>query len=175
MISQSDRVEAIVTSSFARSAISPLVCLCEQSGAGQLSVQSCCSPIVSASAATPRAIALVRFNCCSPFASASDAARHMHPLHLLLSIVSVSTAPRLHPLHLLLSIASVSTAPRLRPLQLLFPDCVCFNCCSPIVSDSTAAPRLHLLRLLLPSAAPASCSRQLQLHTDKHMVKILMY
>ena len=152
-------------------------------------MQSCCSLIVSASAAAP-CIDLLQLLLSSPFAFASAAAR------------------RLRPLHLLLSIASVSTSSRLRPLRLLLPDCICFNCCSPIASASSAAPRWHLHWLLLA----ASCSERFQpmpnilehaqslrfsklkyeghvslksspapipLHTDrqtdKHMVKILMY
>ena len=46
--------------------------------------------------------------------------------------------PRLRPLHEISrcsSLASASAAvPRLRLLQLLLPDCVSFNCCSPIAS-----------------------------------------
>ena len=104
------------TSSFARSATSPLVRLHENSGAEQLSVQSCYSPSASTSTAAPRVRPLqlllpkcVRFNCCSPSASASTA------------------------------------APRLHPLQLLLATCVRFSCCSQIVSASTAAPRLRPL------------------------------
>ena len=100
------------------------------------SVQGCCPPIVSASAAAPRAIAVhrsvstaaelpacIRFSCCSPLASASAAA---------LDCVRFNCFP----------IASASAAaPRLRPLQLCSRDGVRFVCCSPIASTSAAAPR----------------------------------
>ena len=119
-------------------------------------------------------------SCCSPIASASAAAPRLRPLQLLLPTQlhrSVSTAAAA----LSSRLASASAAARrLRPLQLhaafncqLLPDCVCFGCCSPMVSASTlppdvvrfvccspiatasaAAPRLRPLRLLLP----ASCS-----------------
>ena len=111
----------------------------EQSGAGQLSVQSCCSPIA---AAAPRLrplqlllpdcidplqlhavpclrplqlllAACVRFSCCSSIASASATAHHLHPLQ---------------------PVASTSTAPWLRPLRLLLPDCDHFDCCFLIAS-----------------------------------------
>ena len=42
-------------------------------------------------------------------------------------------------------------------LQLLLPDCICFSCCSPIVSASAAASRLYLLQLLLPDCVCFSC------------------
>ena len=92
----------------------PLVCLREKSGAGQLSVQSCYSPIASASTAAHR---LHR--------SASTGAPCLRPLQLLLAAcVHFSCCS---------PIASASTAPQLRPLQLP-PDCIGFNCCSPIAS-----------------------------------------
>ena len=99
-------------------------------------------------------------SCCSPIASASAAARTLptrlplDPLQLLLlSIASVSTAaPRLHPFQLLLPVcirfsccsllaSTFSCCSRLRPFQLLLPDCIRFNCCSLIASASAAAPR----------------------------------
>ena len=84
--------------------------------------ESCCSPIVSASAAAPRSIALIRFNCCSPLASASAAT--LDCVHFNCSLIA-SASP---------------AAPRLCPLQLLFLDCVHFGCCSPIASALAAAP-----------------------------------
>ena len=50
-----------------------------------------------------------------------------------------------------------AAAPQLRPLQLLFPNCVCFSCCSPIASASTAAPRLRPLQLQLPDCIRFNC------------------
>ena len=47
-----------------------------------------------------------------------------------------------------------SLCSRSRPLRLLLPDCVRFNCCSPIASASTAAPRLRPLQLLLARLRP---------------------
>ena len=106
-------------------------------------------------------------SCFSPIASASADARRLRPLQLLLLgpiAASASTAaprfppppaaaPRLRPLQLLLAALMISCCSRSRPLRLLLPDCVRFNCCSPIVcastaahpiaSASTAAPRLH--------------------------------
>ena len=133
-------------------------------------MQSCFSPIASASAAAPEPDCGIRFHCCSQFASASSccspiahasaAARRLRPLQLLLPIASASAAtppiasastaaPRLRPLQLLLA--------RLRPLQLLLPDCVRFNCCSPA---STAAPRLHTSAAFwIPPHARVQCSR----------------
>ena len=109
-------------------------------------MQSCCSRLPDC----------VRFSCYSPrdcidpfqlllsswLASASAAARRLRPLQLLLSIASVSTAPRLRLLRLLLpDCVHFISAPRWCPLRLLLPDCVRFNCCSPIASTSAAAPR----------------------------------
>ena len=106
-------------------------------------MQSCCSPITSASAGSPRFQQLSR----------------LRPLP--------TAAPRLRPLRLQLpdcvrfdccspifnsspAIASAwAAAPRLRPLQPLLPDCVrsasASIAASPIASASTAAPRLHPL------------------------------
>ena len=98
-------------------------------------MQSCCSPIASAS------------SCCSPIASIRfvTAVPPFCPLQLLL-------AASLRPLRLLFPdfnsspIACASAAaPRLCPLRLQLPNCVRFGCCSPIASASTAAPRLHPL------------------------------
>ena len=108
-------------------------------------MQSCCYPILSASAAAPR---LHR--------SASTAAPRLRLLQLLLtdyihfSCCSPTCA----------SASGSAAAPSLRPLQLL-PDCVCFSCCSLIASASTAAPRLYPLRLLLPDCIH-SCSGRFQ-------------
>ena len=103
-------------------------------------MQSCFTPIASASAAAPEPVCGIRFHCCSQFASASSCCSPI--AH------ASAAARRLRPLQLLLPIASASAAtPRLRPLQFLLPDCVRFNCCSPIASASTAA---RPLRLLLP-------------------------
>ena len=100
---------------------------------GQLSVQSCCSPIASASAAAPRLrplplparylhllqllfAACVCFSCCSTIASGFDCCS---------PIVSVSTAaPRLRPLTAAPLLCPASTAAR--------ANCVRFDCCSPI-------------------------------------------
>ena len=92
-----------------------------------------CSPIASASAAARR---LRRFSCCSR-------ARLRHPLQLLLpgapfaSASSCCFRTRLrHPLQLLLPGAPFASASsccsRSRPLRLLLPNCIRFNCCSPI-------------------------------------------
>ena len=76
-------------------------------------MQSCCSPIASASAAAPR---LHR--------SASTDAPCLRPLQLLLSdCVHFSCC---------LPLASASTA---------LPDCVHFNCCSTIASPCDSTPR----------------------------------
>ena len=111
-------------------------------------MQSCFSPIASASAAAPEPDCGIRFHCCSPFASAPSCCSSIAP-------ASARFSCRLRPLQLLLPIASASAAtPRLRPLQLLLPDCVRFNCCSPIASASTAAPRLRPLQLPLGLLLP---------------------
>jgi len=39
----------------------------------------------------------------------------------------------------------------------LFPNCVCFICCSPTVSASSAVPQLRPIQLLLPDCVPFSC------------------
>ena len=111
-----------ITSSFAHfahSATSPLFAYVSNP-APDSSLQSCCSPIASASAAAPRLHPIrfncmllrpfqlllpdcVHFNCCSPIASISAAAPHR--FSCCFPIASGSTA-----------------APRLRPLQLLLPD-----------------------------------------------------
>ena len=103
-------------------------------------MQSCCSPIASASAAAPRhAIArsvstaaelpaCIRFSCCTPLASASAAALDCVRFNCFPIASSSAAAPRLCPLQLCSPMASASSAsPRLRPLQLLFPDCVGFG------------------------------------------------
>ena len=104
--------------------------------------ESCCSPIVSTSAAARR---LLR--------SASTAAPCLRPLQLLLtacvcfSCYSSSASAAAHQL-----LRSASTAaPCLRPLLLLLATCVCFSCYSPI------APRLHPLRLLLLDCICLNC------------------
>ena len=104
---------------FARSATPPYM---SNPAPGQLSVQSCCSPIAS-----------IRFVTAVP---------RFRPLQLLLAASL--------PLRLLFPdfnsspIACTSAAaPRLLPLQLQLPDCGCFDCCSPTASALTAAPRLH--------------------------------
>ena len=104
-------------------------------------MQSCCSPIASASAAAPRAIASqLLLN--SWLASASATGRRLCLLQLLLAIASVSTAPRLRPLRLLFpDCVRFNSAPRWHPLRLLLTGCVRFNCCSPIASASAATPR----------------------------------
>ena len=81
--------------------------------------------------------------------SASTAAPRLHPLQLLLAAcIHFSCCSRLRPFNCS-SIASASAAaPRLRPL--LLPDCVQFNCSSPIASASTAAPR----QLFLEDSSP---------------------
>ena len=111
-------------------------------------MQNCCSPIASASAAAPRAARLHRSLQLLLSVCGSAAARRLCPLQLLLSIASVSTAPRL------IAASASAAAPRLRPLRLLLPDCVRFDCSSPIASNSTAASALRLrpLRLLLPAS-----------------------
>ena len=97
-------------------------------GAGQLSVPSCCSPIASV---------------CSPNASASAAARRLRPLR-----ISCCSRARSHPLQLRPLLAAAprycarfsmlaacvlfSCCSRSCPLRLLLPDCVRFECCSPI-------------------------------------------
>ena len=90
---------------------------------------------------------LCRLQSCSPIASASAAARRLHPLQLLLlGQITASASTAAPPLPPLPAAAPASSAAcRLHPLQLLLPDCVCFNCCSPITSASTAAPRMRLL------------------------------
>ena len=142
------------TSSFAHSATSPSFAyvsnpvpdssLC-RAAAPDCVRFSCCSPIASASAAAPHAIASIRFNCCcsaelpacirfsccSPLASASAACCFQLP-----------TASRLCLLRLLLPDGvRFNSAPRCRPLRLLLPDCDRFSCCSLIASSSAAAPR----------------------------------
>ena len=120
-------------------------------------MQSCCSPIASASAAAPRAIASIRFNCCSPFASASGAAHHLRLLQLLLSIASVSTAPRLRPLRLLLPVCiRFRSCSPLASASAAALNCVRFNCSS-IASASAAAPHLHPLQELLATCICFSC------------------
>ena len=92
-------------------------------------LQSCCSPIASASAAARRLRSL-RISCMllpGPIASASTAAPRLRPLP--------AAAPRLRPLQLLLHarrLRRFSCCSRSRPLRLLLPDCVRFDCCSPI-------------------------------------------
>ena len=105
-------------------------------------MQSCCSPIASASAAAPREIAT---------RSASTAAPRLHLLQLLLA-----------------ACVCFSCSSRLRPFQLLL-DCVRFGCSSPIASASTAAPRLCPIQLQLDPRLcplrlllPASCSGRFQ-------------
>ena len=133
-------------------------------------MQSCCSPIASASAAAPRArdcLDLLQFLLSSRLASASAAARRLRPLQLLLSIASVSTASRLHPLQLLLpDCIRFKSAPQWHPLRLLLPDCVRFNCCSPIVSVSTAS-RLRPLRLLGCCSPPAVLEDSSHVHYSR--------
>ena len=111
----------------------PLVCLCGYSGAGQLSVQSCCSPIASASVAAPR-LHRSTSNCCSLFPSASAAVPQLRPLQLLLAAcVRFSCCSLIH--------------------------CVRFNCCSPIASACglTCSGRFQHMPSsgFLPSAAIA--------------------
>ena len=141
--------------SFARLATSPSFAYVSNP-AQDSSLQSCCSPIASTSAAAPllhptaapclHPLQLLFpdcfcFHCCSPIASISAAAPRLCLLQLLLpDCVHFSCCS---------PIVSASTAPQMRPLQLLLPDCVRFNCCSPIVSASTAAPQWH------PLVAPA--------------------
>ena len=77
-------------------------------------MQSCCSPIASASAAAPRwhrsastacSPVCIHFSCCSQIASASAAARRLRPLQLLLpDYITFNCSPMralrllLHPL-----------------------------------------------------------------------------
>ena len=106
-------------------------------------------------------------SCFSPIASASTAAPHLHPLAPRLRPLAPRLrllAPRLRPLQLLVATCvrllpdcvhfSCCSRARLHPLQLLLPvclrfqlllpDCARFSCCSPLASTSAAAPdRVH--------------------------------
>ena len=133
-------------------------------------MQSCCSPIASASAAAPQ-LHQSRFGCCSPFASASAAVADCIGFSCCSPIDSASAA-----------------AHRLRPLQLLLPDCVCFDCCSPIASacsTSYSSPMISnilcgvrgsvnlevqrsCVTSLVPPAPQTSHFRHAQTHTHTH-------
>ena len=92
-------------------------------------------------------------------------------------------APQLRLLQLLLRPqlhrSASAAAPQLCALQLLLATCVCFSCCSLIVSASTA-PRLYPIQLLLPdcvrfdccypivSACSPSCSGRFHMHFLEH-------
>ena len=62
-----------------------------------------------------------------------------------------SPPSELRPLQLLL-------ADCIDPLQLLFPVCVRFSCCSPLVSASAATPRLRPFQLLADCVRFGCCS-----------------
>ena len=90
----------------------------------------------------------VHFSCCSPLVSASAAAHCLRPLQLLLpACVRFSCCSPLVP--------ASAAAHCLHPLQLLLAAYVHFSCCSMIASASTAACHLHSLQLLLRDCIPA--------------------
>ena len=126
----------IYTSSFARFARSATSPSFAYQGAGQLSVQSCCSPIASACPPPPpppppdcvrsRARLHPCFNCCSPFASASSCCSPIAPASATaacspLASASAAAHDRVH----------FTAAPRLRPLRLLLPQLQRQLDCSP--------------------------------------------
>ena len=118
----------IYTSSFARFARSATSPSFAYQGAGQLSVQSCCSPI--ASACPPRLRPLP-----GPIASL---------LQLLLPVcvrfqLLLPDCARFCYCCMLAACVRFSCCSRSRPLQLLLPDCVRFDCCSPNCSASWIA------------------------------------
>ena len=139
-------------------------------------MQSCYSPIASASAAALRVIAsicfnchaaelpaCIRFSCYSPLAFASAAA--------LVCVRFSCTASRLCPFRLLLpDCVHFNSAPQWRPLRLLLPDCFRFNSA---VSTSSAAPRLHPLQLLLPDCVRFGCCSAPAVLEDSSMSTIL--
>ena len=127
------------TSSFARSATSPSFAYMSNPVPDSSLCRASCSPIASASAASPRLHrsfpassprlhrsaswllfpVSIRFSCSSPLACLRFGCSS-----------PISTAPRSCVRFGCCS--PISTAPRLRSLQLLLPDCVRFNCSSPI-------------------------------------------
>jgi len=99
------------------------------------------------------------FSCCSPIISASAAASWLRLHQLLL--------PDCICFGCCSTIASgLVAAPRLHLLWLLLHDCICFGCCSPIASASVAAPDcVHLSCCSLIKIVPASAaSPRLRLH-----------
>ena len=92
-------------------------------------MQSCCSPIASASAAARRLHPL-RIRCCS--------LAQLHPLQLLLPVcvrfqLLLPDCARFScccMLGMLAACVRFSCCSRSRPLRLLLPDCVRFDCCS---------------------------------------------
>ena len=139
-------------------------------------MQSCCSPIASASAAAPRAIASIHFNCYSysPFASASAAALDCIRFNCSLIASTLAAAPWLRPLRLQCSpIASTSTALAAAPRPAVLEDS------SPwpmwffpeFEVQKIEVRRSHVTSLVPPHEHPTSTDRQ----THKHTVKILMY